>query len=112
MLDVIAEKLEQACEILNDLDLDIWMVFVRESGESGDPVLPVTARRRTSSRTHHGVSGRSAARSSVAICPVRRSGDRAGPASGDAIAARLLTRWAAADCLWQSRSRRSDRRSR
>lgn len=39
MADLIAEKLDQAQQILTDLDLDAWMIFVRESGQAGDPVM-------------------------------------------------------------------------
>ncbi|HEY3965454.1 MAG TPA: M24 family metallopeptidase, partial [Planctomycetaceae bacterium] len=36
---LIAEKLDQAQRILEELDLDAWMVFVRESSHGGDPAL-------------------------------------------------------------------------
>ncbi len=39
MSDLIAEKLDQVQGILNELDLDAWMVFVRESSHGGDPAL-------------------------------------------------------------------------
>ena len=38
---IVAEKVEQAHEILNRLEIDVWLTFVRESGEAGDPVLPL-----------------------------------------------------------------------
>lgn len=34
-----AEKLEQAHGILEELDLDAWMIFVRESSHGGDPAM-------------------------------------------------------------------------
>jgi Xaa-Pro aminopeptidase len=33
------QKSEQACEILKELDLDCWLVWVRETAEMPDPVL-------------------------------------------------------------------------
>jgi Xaa-Pro aminopeptidase len=37
--DLIAEKLNQVQGILNELNLDAWMVFVRESSHGGDAAL-------------------------------------------------------------------------
>src|SRR5579863_7749700 len=39
MSNLIAEKLDQVQGILKELDLDAWMVFVRESSHGGDPAL-------------------------------------------------------------------------
>jgi Xaa-Pro aminopeptidase len=39
LLSITAQKLNQAHQILNELDLDAWMLFVRESAEAGDPAL-------------------------------------------------------------------------
>ena len=36
---IVGEKLEQAHGILNELDFDAWMIFVRESSHGGDPAL-------------------------------------------------------------------------
>eukprot|EP00913_Durusdinium_trenchii_P022852 g21456.t1 len=39
MSDLIAEKLEQVHGILNEYEIDAWMIFVRESSHGGDPVM-------------------------------------------------------------------------
>lgn len=40
MAPIAEEKLEQARAILRELELDLWLVFVRETEGGGDPVLP------------------------------------------------------------------------
>ncbi len=42
-LAIYREKLEQAHTLLNDLDLDAWLIFVRETSMAGDPALRLIA---------------------------------------------------------------------
>ena len=39
MNSIVAEKVGLAVDVLNALDIDLWLTFVRETGDSGDPVL-------------------------------------------------------------------------
>lgn len=41
MPTIAAEKLALARRTLCELDLDCWLIFVRETGDGGDPVLPL-----------------------------------------------------------------------
>jgi Xaa-Pro aminopeptidase len=38
---LVQEKLEQATQVLNELDVDLWMLVARESDVLGDPSLPL-----------------------------------------------------------------------
>ncbi len=37
--DIIKQKIDQAIQILNEKDIDLWLTFVRESGNIKDPAL-------------------------------------------------------------------------
>lgn len=41
MTDLTAEKIDQTRRILDELEIDCWLTFVRESLECGDPALPL-----------------------------------------------------------------------
>lgn len=38
-MDIYQEKIEQAVALLDDFDLDVWLILVRETAEHTDPVL-------------------------------------------------------------------------
>jgi Xaa-Pro aminopeptidase len=40
VVELLAEKLEQASRLVGDSPLDVWLVFVRETADGSDPVLP------------------------------------------------------------------------
>jgi Xaa-Pro aminopeptidase len=41
MASIINEKVEQAVGILGELGIDCWLTFVRETTETGDPIVPL-----------------------------------------------------------------------
>lgn len=40
-MTIVREKVDQAAGILRELDIDCWLTFVRETTETGDPILPL-----------------------------------------------------------------------
>ena len=41
MTTLIQEKVKQAIDILNEKEIDLWLIFVRETSVNSDPILPV-----------------------------------------------------------------------
>ncbi len=41
MTTLIQEKVQQAISILNEKEIDLWLIFVRETSVNSDPILPV-----------------------------------------------------------------------
>ncbi len=40
-MDLVKQKIVQAVDILNELDLDLWLIFCRETDVMADPCLPL-----------------------------------------------------------------------
>jgi Xaa-Pro aminopeptidase len=45
-MNVYQEKAKQACDLLDEFDLDLWLIFVRETAEHTDPVLKLFGHQR------------------------------------------------------------------
>ena len=39
LMDIIKEKIDQAIELLRELQIDLWLVFVRETRVQADPTV-------------------------------------------------------------------------
>ncbi len=40
-MSIVQEKVAQAMRILDELEIDCWLTFARETTETGDPILPI-----------------------------------------------------------------------
>ena len=41
MPSIVQQKVDQAVGVLSELNIDAWLTFVRETTETGDPILPI-----------------------------------------------------------------------
>ncbi len=40
-MNIVADKVKQAAGVLEELDIDLWLIFVRETSMQADPMLPM-----------------------------------------------------------------------
>jgi len=40
-MDIVRDKIHQTWDLLDELDVDLWLIFVRETSLATDPTLPL-----------------------------------------------------------------------